>query len=277
MGIIYQEAQEAASYIRGRIGKRKPKMSIVLGSGLGSLADELKNRIVIDYSEIPGFMESTVPGHSGKLVVGEFGGKSIICMSGRFHYYEGYSLQQVTFPIRVFSLLGIKNLILTNAAGGVDTGFSPGDLMLIKDHINLSGLNALIGPNEDMFGPRFLGCSDIYTSNIREQAEQIAEKIGIQTRKGIYYYMPGPSYEAPAEIPAIRNNGGDAVGMSTVHEALVACHCSMRVLGISCITNMAAGILPTPLSHQEVIDTAEQTREKFSKLIKACVKGIKWN
>lgn len=272
----YQKIKETGDFVKSKLGKI-PEIAIVLGSGLGPLADELTNSISIDYSEIPNFPVSTVEGHAGKLVIGEFEGKTILCMKGRFHYYEGYSLEEVTLPIRVMSYIGVKNLILTNAAGGVNLDFTPGDLMIIRDHINMTGLNPLIGKNIDEMGTRFPSACNIYTKDIRDKAKKIASNEGIGIKEGIYFYCTGPTYETPTEIKTFRLLGGDAVGMSTIPEAIIACHCGMNVLGISCITNMAAGILDQPLSHKEVFETAERTKEKFSRLVKACVKNIEWN
>ncbi|MGE5474282.1 MAG: purine-nucleoside phosphorylase [Ignavibacteriales bacterium] len=272
----YQKIVETGEYIKSKLNET-PEIGIVLGSGLGPLADQLIDSIVIDYSDIPNFPVSTVVGHEGKLVIGKLEGKTIICMKGRFHYYEGYSLTEVTLPIRIMSYIGVKNLILTNASGGVNLDYKPGDLMIIKDHLNFPCVNPLLGKNIEEMGTRFPSASDIYTKTVRENAKKIAKDIDIDVQEGVYNYCTGPSYETPAEIKAYRILGADAVGMSTVPEALVACHCGMKVLGISCITNMAAGILDQPLSHKEVFDTAEKTKDKFSNLIKAYIREIKWN
>lgn len=272
----YQRIKETGEFIKSKL-HNIPDIGIVLGSGLGPLADQLNNAINIDYSEIPNFPVSTVEGHAGMFVIGELEGKLIMCMKGRFHYYEGYSLEEVTLPIRIMSYLGIKNLILTNASGGVNLDFIPGDLMIIKDHINCSALNPLIGKNIEEMGLRFPSASDIYTKEIREIVKTIAKNEGIDVKEGIYFYSTGPTYETPAEIRAFRLLGADAIGMSTIPEAIIACHCGMKLLGISCITNMAAGILDQPLTHKEVFETAERTKDKFAKLIKACVRNIKWS
>lgn len=273
---VFEKIKETGEFIKSKITKI-PEIAIVLGSGLGPLADELKNPIEIDYSSIPNFPVSTVVGHAGKLIFGELEGKNILCMKGRFHYYEGYSLQEVTLPVRVMSYIGIKNLILTNASGGINLDFKPGDLMIIRDHINMSGLNPLIGKNIDEMGTRFPSACNIYTQEVREKAKTIAKQEGIDIKEGVYFYCTGPTYETPTEIKAFRMLGADAIGMSTIPEAIVACHCSMKVLGISCITNMAAGILDKPLTHQEVFETAEKTKGKFSKLVKSCIRNLEWN
>lgn len=267
---LYQRVKESGSFIKEKI-QRAPDIGLILGSGLGSLADELKNPVVINYSEIPNFPISTVEGHDGELVFGELEGKSILCMKGRFHYYEGYALEEVTLPIRVMSYIGIKNLIVTNAAGGINLGFKPGDLMIISDHINISGLNPLRGPNMDEMGVRFPSCTNVYTKEIRQIAKKAVKEIGIELQEGVYAYCPGPTYETPAEIRAFRVLGADAIGMSTAPETVVAVHCGMKILGISCITNMASGILDKPLSHEEVFETAMKTKEKFIKVIKTCL------
>lgn len=272
---LYQRVKESGSFIKEKIQKT-PDIGLILGSGLGSLADELKNPVVINYSEVPNFPVSTVEGHAGELVFGELDGKSILCMKGRFHYYEGYALDEVTLPIRVMSYIGIKNLIVTNAAGGINLGFKPGDLMIISDHINLTGLNPLRGPNMDEMGVRFPSCTNVYTKEIREMAKKAINENGIEVREGVYSYCTGPTYETPAEIRALRVLGADAVGMSTVPETLVAVQCGMKILGISCITNMASGILDKPLTHEEVFETAMKTKEKFINVVKTCLNSVNW-
>ena len=258
---------ETADYIRARIGD-VPDTAIVLGSGLGVLAEELENKIVMNYKDIPHFPISTVPGHAGELIFGMLNYIPVLVMSGRFHYYEGYDINQVTFPIRAFSKLGVKNLILTNAAGGVNLNYEPGDLMLIKDHINFSGVSPLRGKNLDEFGPRFPDMSNVYDNDILTMVEVACGELGISINEGVYAYLQGPNYETPSEIKALRTLGADAVGMSTVPEAIVAKHCGLRVAAISCITNMAAGILNKPLSHEEVKEIAEFSSRKFINLIK---------
>ncbi len=258
--------KEAAGFIKGQINGQ-PQIGMVLGSGLGVLAEDVKNPVCIEYSDIPHFPVSTVEGHSGQLVSGDLNGKRVLILQGRFHYYEGYSMSKVVFPIRVMKLLGIENMIVTNAAGGINESFSPGDLMLIRDHIMIRGENPLRGENFDEFGPRFSDMSDAYTRTIRKMVKGVAKKNSITLKEGVYIYMPGPSFETPSEIKLASLLGADAVGMSTAPEVITATHCGMNVLGISCISNMASGILDQPLNHQEVMDTGELVREKFLKLI----------
>lgn len=260
----------ACDFIKGKI-KETPSIGIILGSGLGSLAEEVENKIEINYSDIPNFPVSTVQGHASKFIYGDLQGKEVIMMQGRFHFYEGYDMNTVTFPIRVMKLLGVEKLIVTNAAGGVNTEYKPGDLMIIKDHINFSGTNPLIGRNLEEFGPRFPDMSDPYCKNLREIAKEASKETGVEVKEGVYFMMTGPSYETPAEIRMIRTLGGDAVGMSTVPEVIVANHSGIKVLGISCITNMAAGILEVPLNHEEVIETSNLVKDKFKTLVKNIV------
>ncbi|EYE87450.1 purine nucleoside phosphorylase [Fervidicella metallireducens AeB] len=265
--------KDALEYIKSKINDI-PEVGLILGSGLGSIADEVEEKVVIKYSDIPNFPVSTVAGHAGQFVYGKLEGKTVLMMQGRFHFYEGYAMREVTFPIRILHMLGIKNLIVTNAAGGVNTGFKPGDLMIIKDHINFSGTNPLIGRNLDEFGPRFPDMSKPYCSDLIEIAKKVAEEKEIDVVEGVYIMMTGPSYETPAEIRMCRILGADAVGMSTVPEVIVANHSGMKVLGISCITNMAAGILEQPLNHQEVMETSEKVKDKFKSLVKGIVSRI---
>jgi len=265
-----QQIHAAADYILSRIDK-KPTVGLILGSGLGDLADSLENRIVVPYEDIPHFPRSGVVGHAGTLVIGEICGRTVAVMQGRVHYYEGYSQQLISMPVRVMRLLGVGRLILTNAAGGVNLNYNPGDLMLISDHINFSGSNPLMGDNLDEFGPRFPDASDVYTARLRKALLPRAEKAGIALRQGVYMMFSGPSFETPAEIRMARILGADAVGMSTVPEALVAAHCGMEVLGVSCISNMAAGVLPQKLTHQEVMDTGAMVKDKFRELIKIII------
>jgi len=263
---MMESLRAAADYILERI-EEKPEVGLILGSGLGDFADTLENALSIDYADIPGFPRSTVEGHAGALVIGRACGKCVAVMQGRVHYYEGYSQQLITFPVRVMKLLGVKQLVLTNAAGGVNLNYAPGELMLISDHINFSGSNPLMGENCEELGPRFPDCSDIYTSVLRKKILAKAEQNGIALRQGVYMMFSGPSFETPAEIRMARTLGADAVGMSTVPEALVAAHCGMEVVGVSCISNMAAGVLNQKLSHQEVLDTGIMVHDKFHKLI----------
>ncbi len=261
---------QALSYLRS-VTDKTPEVGIVLGSGLGSLADRLSDPVFVDYGDIPGFARSTAPGHKGRLVFGTLSGKTVVCMQGRFHYYEGYSMQDIVFPIRVLKLLGIKALIITNAAGGVNTSFSVGDLMLITDHINFLGINPLIGPNAEEFGPRFCDMGKTYTPALRELAKKVASVCGLTLKEGVYIACTGPSYETPAEIRAFRTLGADAVGMSTVPEAITASHCSLPVLAISLITNMAAGVLDQTLSGEEVIEIGNKKAGELQALVKEVV------
>jgi len=265
--------RKAASFITARINE-VPDTAIVLGSGLGSLADKMQDKIEITYPEIPHFPVSTVIGHAGKLIYGKLEGKLIICLAGRFHYYEGYSMKEIAFYVRVLKVLGIKKLILTNAAGGVNEGFAPGDLMLISDHIKFFDDSPLRGKNFDLFGPRFNDMSAVYSEELINLAKSVANEHEILVKEGVYAFMPGPSYETPAEIRMLRVLGADAVGMSTVPEVITAAHCGMEIIAISCITNMAAGILKQKLSHEEVFETAKATEEKFTKLIKGILLKI---
>ena len=269
----FNNYQQAASFIEN-IKNIKPKIGLILGSGLGVLSDEMTDAVRIPFETIPHFVKPTAEGHKGEVVVGKLNGIEVVLLSGRYHYYEGYTLEQVTFPVRVMKLLGVQTLILTNACGAVNRNFKPGELMVIRDHINLTANNPLIGKNRDEFGPRFPDASEIYTKNLREIAFRVGEKLGIKLNQGVYAWWTGPSYETPAEIKMISILGGDAVGMSTVPEALVASHTGMQVLGISCLTNMASGILPQKLSHQEVLDVALEVKESFSHLIKEIILNI---
>lgn len=256
----------ATEYLRSRVQKR-PRIGMILGSGLGDYADELENPIKIPYRDIPDFPLPTAPGHSGALVFGRRCGQEVVVMQGRIHYYEGVPQRELTMPVRVLRALGVEILVLTNACGGVNLSFAPGDLMLISDHINLSGSNPLIGPNLDAFGPRFPDCCDIYTKSLRLAIREAATQAGISLQEGVYGMYSGPNYETPAEIRMYRILGADVVGMSTVPEALVAAQCGIQVVGISCITNMAAGVLPQKLTHQEVMDTAARVHDTFQHLL----------
>ena len=264
-----RQVQEAAAYIKEKLGGRAPEIAITLGSGLGDLADHLVDAVQIPYGEIPHFPVSTVAGHKGQFVVGKLEGREVLCMQGRFHYYEGYDLKQVTLPVRVMKLLGIGTLIVTNAAGGINTGFRPGNLMLIEDHLNLTGENPLIGENLEVFGDRFFDMTVAYDVEYRALAEQLAAELNIPLQKGVYAWLTGPNYETPAEIRYLRAIGADAVGMSTVPEVLVARHSGLRVCGISCITNLAAGMGDGLLSHEEVKETADRVKVDFIRLVTA--------
>lgn len=263
---LQQNIDAAAEYILTKI-PRRPRIGLVLGSGLGDFADTLTNAIRIPFAEIPGFPQPTVEGHAGALVFGKKSGRYIAVLQGRTHYYEGLSQRQITMPIRVLAAIGVRTVVLTNAAGGINKTYQPGDLMLICDHINLSGSNPLIGPNLDAFGPRFPDVSDLYTAELRQDIKELAAFLGLRLREGVYLMTSGPNYETPAEIRMMRTLGADAVGMSTVPEALVAAHCGMNVVGISCITNMAAGVLPQKLDHSEVIETAAKIHDTFHELL----------
>lgn len=264
--------QEAARVLREKLGGFQPKTAIILGSGLGGFAAELEQALEIPYDQLPHFPVSTVPGHAGKWVAGTVEGHPVLCMQGRFHYYEGYSMQEVTFPIRVMGELNIGTMIVTNAAGGIRRTFQPGDLMLIEDHINWMFDNPLRGPNVDEWGPRFPDMSQAYDPDLMACAEKVAAERGITVHRGVYIAVPGPSYETPAEIRAFAKLGADAVGMSTVPEVIVANHQGMKVLGISCISNMASGILPQPLSHEDVVRTSQQAQDRLTALVKGVLK-----
>jgi purine-nucleoside phosphorylase len=264
---LYVRAEQAAESIRARV-KEAPRIAVVLGSGLGDFADEFQDAVAIPYAEIPGFVTSTAQGHAGRLVVGTVAGVRVLAMQGRVHFYEGYSLAQVTFPVRTFGLLGIKTLILTNAAGGIDVELSQGALMVISDHLNLMGVNPLRGANDERLGPRFPDMTEVYARDLQELTIAEASAMGINLRRGVYAALTGPSYETPAEIHMLRGFGADAVGMSTVPEAIVARHMGMQVLGISCITNMAAGISDQLINHEEVMETGRRVRDTFAKLLR---------
>lgn len=261
-----QRIHAAADFIAARTSIR-PAVGLILGSGLGDFADTLENRTVIPFSEIPDFPQATVEGHTGAFVFGTCQAKPVVALQGRLHYYEGHSMQDLTLPVRIMALLGVKTLILTNAAGGVNYHFDPGDLMLITDHINYSGANPLIGANMPEFGPRFPDVSDLYDRDLRHLIRDKASEEGILLQQGVYMMFSGPNYETPAEVRMARIVGADAVGMSTVPEALVAAQCGIKVVGISCITNMAAGVTSQKLNHQEVMEIAALVHDKFHNLV----------
>ena len=267
---LYERAEKAARMIRGRTQTESP-VAIVLGSGLGGFADELSAATAIPYAEIPGFARATVEGHAGRLVVGKIGDSAVAAMQGRFHFYEGYSLEDVTFPIRVLKLLGVRTLILTNASGALNVEFTPGSLIVITDHINLLGMNPLIGPNDERFGPRFPDLSNTYAHELQDVVLTEARAMGMKMGRGVYASLSGPSYETPAEIHMVRALGADAVGMSTVPEAIVARHMGMQVVGISCITNLAAGVSDEPVDHGQVMATGEGVREQFTELLRRVI------
>lgn len=269
----YDRVKEAADTIAARV-REAPQIGIVLGSGLGDFAASLADGVAMPYDQLPHWPASRVIGHEGRLVVGTVRGRTIAALSGRCHVYEGHDLRTVTFAVRVLGLLGVKALILTNAAGGVNTDFAQGALMVIDDHINLMGNNPLVGPNDDRFGARFPDMTEVYSSRLRKIADEAGRAIGQRLPHGVYAALLGPSYETPAEIRYLRTIGADAVGMSTVPEAIVARHMGMDVLGISCITNMAAGVLPTPLDHAEVMETARRIRGQFSALLEGIVEQL---
>ena len=254
-------------------GVQEIDFGLILGSGLGELADEIKNPIVIAYDEIPHFSVSTVVGHAGQLVYGELSGKKVLAMQGRYHFYEGHSMQTVTYPVRVMAAMDAHSVIVTNAAGGVNTNFTPGNLMLITDHINFTGTNPLIGANEDEMGPRFPDMSQAYSAEYGQIAKDIAKDRGMHLQEGVYMGLTGPTYETPAEIRMARAMGADAVGMSTVPEVIVAVHSGLKVLGISCITNLAAGMQAT-LNHEEVVETTERVKAEFKALIKETLAAL---
>ena len=266
----YKETEE---YIRKRI-KDIPKIAIILGSGLGSIADDITDKITIPYKDIPNFPISTVIGHKGELIFGKINGVNVAAMNGRFHYYEGYDLKETTYPIRIFSLLGIKTLILTNAAGGINETFHKGDLMIINDHLSFFAESVLRGPNMDEFGERFIDMSTTYDKNYIDILKDIMIEITGDYHEGVYAYMKGPTYETPAEIRALRSLGADAVGMSTVPEAIVAHHSGIKCVGITCITNMAAGITNETLTHEDVKETANKAEKNFKKVINEFINKI---
>ena len=267
---LYDSAVRAAQFIRARIDA-DVSVGIVLGSGLCAFAEDLDQPVSIRYDEIPGFAHATVEGHAGRLVIGTAEGVTVAAMQGRFHFYEGYALEDVTFPIRVLKLLGVRTLILTNAAGSLNTELSPGSLMVISDHINLMGVNPLIGPNDDRFGPRFPDLTSTYDPALQTIVIEEAKAVDVEMRRGVYAALSGPSYETPAEIHMVRTLGADAVGMSTVPEAIVARHMDMQVIGISCITNLAAGVSNRPVDHSQVIATGERVRVQFTELIRRVI------
>ncbi len=264
---------KAVEYIKNKIKNFEPEIGIILGSGLGELADEYCDT-AISYSDIPGFEASTVSGHKGRLVFAEINSKNVMMMQGRFHFYEGHSIQKVVFPVKVMKKLGVKTLIVTNAAGGVNPDFKPSDLMIITDHINHMGVNPLIGLNDDSMGKRFPDMSEVYTRKYVELAENIGKNLGIDLQKGVYMAFTGPSYETPAEVSMARVIGADAVGMSTVPEAIVASWAGMNVIGLSCICNSAAGVSTVGLSHEDVIKAANDAKDKFKRLVKEIIKEI---
>ena len=269
----FKKISEAKYYLKGNINF-KPTIGLILGSGLGELADEIENPIIVDYRHIPNFPVSTVEGHAGRLVIGKLEEKRVMALKGRPHYYEGYTMKEITFPVRVMASLGIEQIIITNAAGGINESFVPGDLMIIRDHINFGFNNPFVGFNNDNLETRFLDVSNVYSENLVILAKKIAKENNIDISEGVYAFFTGPTYETPAEIRMIKFLGADAVGMSVVPEAMAAMHEGVEVLGISCITNLAAGISDRPLNHDEVIRTAQNVRDKLSIYIKKIVRNI---
>ncbi|WP_307977103.1 purine-nucleoside phosphorylase [uncultured Streptococcus sp.] len=267
---LLEKIYETRDFLRAK-GMIEPEFGLILGSGLGELAEEIENAIVVDYADIPNWGRSTVVGHAGKLVYGDLAGRKVLALQGRFHFYEGNPMEVVTFPVRIMKALGCHSVLVTNAAGGI--GFGPGTLMLIKDHINFTGTNPLIGANMDEFGPRFPDMSDAYTAAYREKAQAIAQKQNIKLEEGVYIGVTGPAYETPAEIRAFQTMGAQAVGMSTVPEVIVAAHSGLKVLGISAITNFAAGF-QSELNHEEVVEVTQRIKEDFKGLVKALVKEL---
>ncbi|WP_027093712.1 purine-nucleoside phosphorylase [Cohnella thermotolerans] len=263
-----QMIEEAAAYIAA-LTPNKPEIGLILGSGLGVIGDEVEEGVTIPYGDIPHFPVSTVEGHAGELVVGRLQGRVVALMRGRFHMYEGYEPERTALPVRVMKQLGARSLLVTNAAGGINLDFASGNLMLISDHLNLTGRNPLVGPNDNALGIRFPDMSDAYSRRLRAIAKETAAELGLTLREGVYAGLLGPNYETPAEIRMLRVLGADAVGMSTVPEVIVARHAGMEVVGISCITNMAAGILDQPLSHEEVMETTERVKSQFVSLVLA--------
>ncbi len=270
---LYERAQEGARLIRTRTSADLP-VAIVLGSGLGAFAEDLTGAIEIPYDEIPGFARATVEGHAGRLVIGKAGEITIAAMQGRFHFYEGYSLEEVTFPVRVLKLLGVRTLVLTNAAGTLNIEYTPGSLMVISDHLNLLGDHPLRGANDERFGPRFPDLTSVYAQRLQDIVIDEANALGLEVRRGIYAALSGPSYETPAEIHMVRTLGADVVGMSTVPEAIVARHMDMQVAGISCITNLAAGVSDQPIDHSQVMAIGERVRGSFTALLKRVIPRI---
>ncbi len=274
MTYTYDQYQQSADYIREKLGSFSPKVAMILGSGLGFLGDVVESPIAIPYGEIPHFKASTAPGHKGRLVFGTLSGQPVAVMQGRMHHYEGYSYEDVSYAVRVLRLLGCDTLIVTNAAGCVRTDWQAGDLMLITDQIKLFSESPLRGENLPQFGTRFPDASHLYTPRLQALARQVAAAQGVTLREGVYFYCYGPQYETPAEVRAARILGGDAVGMSTAPEVIVASHCGMEVLGFTLLSNMAAGILDQPLSEQEVLDAAAAAKDKFSTLVLGCLEQL---
>ena len=271
---LVERLDEAASYINSKTGGSVVSTGLILGSGLGPLAEEIENPVIIRYEDIPGFPVSTVEGHAGRLVIGTLEGKSVICMQGRVHYYEGYEMEEVVFPLQVMGRLGVDRVIITNSAGCVRTDWEAGSLMLMTDHIKLTPDNPLRGANVKELGERFFDMTTVYDMSLQEVARKAAESLGIDLHEGVYMFFAGPNFETPAEVRAARVLGADAVGMSTVPEVIAASHCGMKVLGISCLTNMAAGILDQPLNHEEILENTMKCRDDFINLVRTILRDM---
>ena len=269
-----RQYRESAAALEEKLGGFRPESLLILGSGLGALGDEVENPVAVPYAQVPHLRVSTAPGHKGRFLFGRLAGRNVAVMQGRLHTYEGWSFADVGYPVRLLRLLGAETLVVTNAAGAVNTAFSAGDIMLITDHIKLFGASPLCGPNPEELGPRFPDMSHVYTPALQNAARRAAEELGIPLRQGVYMFFPGPQYETPAEVRAARLLGADAVGMSTVPEAVTAAHCGMRVLGFTLCTNMAAGVLETPLDGDEVIAAGEAAGPKFTALVKRCLEKL---
>ena len=270
----YEQYRQSADALREKLGGFRPEVLLILGSGLGALGDEVENPIVVPYEEVPHMKHSTAPDHKGQFVFGRLSGRNVAVMQGRLHAYEGWSFADAAYPVRLLRLLGAETLIVTNAAGAVNTAFEVGDIMLITDHIKLFAMSPLTGPNVEEFGPRFPDMTHAYTPALQEVANRAAKDLGIRLQEGVYMYFPGPQYETPAEIRAARILGADAVGMSTVPEVITAGHCGMKVLGFTLCTNMAAGVLDQPLTGEEVIEAGKVAAPKFSALVKTCLAQV---
>lgn len=274
MSELFQDCRESADALRGRLGDFRPRILLILGSGLGELGGEVETPIVIPYDDVPHMKHSSAPGHQGRFLFGTLAGQDVAVMQGRLHTYEGYLPREVAYPVRMLRLLGAETLVVTNAAGAVNTAFHPGDVMLITDHIQLFGMGPLNGENVEEFGPRFPDVSRIYTPELQSLARRTASALNLPLREGVYMYFPGPQFETPAEVRSARILGADAVGMSTVPETVTAAHCGMRVLGFTLCTNMAAGVLPRPLTGEEVLEAAREAAPRFTALVKGCLAGM---
>lgn len=274
MSRIFAQIEQATAYIRSKTSI-VPKLMLVLGSGLGDYGDRLEKMEVIPYKDIPGFPQTTVPGHKGNLLLGEVFGVPVAIMQGRFHYYEGHRQQDIAFPVRVLRHLGAQMVLFTNAAGAINLSFQPGDLMMITDHINYSGMSPLFGENVEEMGPRFIDMTQAYDKTLQQILLSAAKEQGIALKQGVYMMFAGPQFETPAEIRFARTIGADAAGMSTVPEIIAARHCGLRICAISCMTNMAAGILDQPLTHEEVMETGKMVSDRFSRLVDAFIQGIR--